>query len=170
MTRIVAAIMGWRVFLMIGLLANGLFQLKKHKSITENNGGGYMKFILILVTLLMIGCATGYQKKGISGGYSDAQIDENSYRVTFTGNGYSSKEQVENMLLYRSAELTNEKGYDWFSVNERESNEQSSIQYGRTELESTAIVKMYKGVKPESAFRSYSAKSVIEHLGKSINR
>jgi len=129
-----------------------------------------MKFILILVTLLMIGCATSYQKKGISGGYSDAQIDENSYRVTFVGNGYSSKDQVENMLLYRSAELTNEKGYDWFSVNERESNEQSHAKYGKLGLDSTAIIKMYKGVKPESAFRSYSAKSVIEHLGKSINR
>jgi hypothetical protein len=127
-------------------------------------------FICFLTAIILTSCATTYQKKGMSGGYSDVQIDENSYRVTFSGNGYSTKDQVENMLLYRSAELTKEKGFDWFSVNERESDEQSNFQYGRTGLDSTAVIKMYKGIKPDSAPRSYDAKSVIQYLGQTIKK
>ena len=129
-----------------------------------------MKIKLVIAILLLTGCATTYQAKGVSGGYSDTQIDENSYRVTFAGNGFSAKDQVENMLLLRAAELTNEKGFDWFTVNEREGDEQVSEKYGRTDIASTAIIKMFKGSKPDNASRSYDAKSVISYLGKSIKR
>ena len=74
------------------------------------------------------------------------------------------------MLLFRAAELTNEKGFDWFVISEKDSDERISEQYGRTDLSSLAIVKMFKGVKPDGLSRSYDAKSVLEHLGKSIQR
>lgn len=128
------------------------------------------KYFFIAMLLTIQSCATTYQAKGFSGGYSEAQIDENTYRVNFEGNGYSSKDQVENMLLYRSAELTNEKGFDWFVVNEREGNEDINNQYGITKLSSTAIIKMYKGTKSESNTRAYDAKSVLKHLGKNLKK
>jgi hypothetical protein len=131
-----------------------------------------MKFIPIFLTaLLMLGCATSYQKEGLlSGGYSDVQLDESTYRVTFTGNGYSTKEDVENMLLYRAAEITDANGFDWFTVNERDSDEEYTFQLNRIKLTSTAVIKMYKGTKPQSATRAYDAKSVIQYLGRSIKK
>lgn len=127
-----------------------------------------MKRMLVIIASLMLGaCATGYHSKGLTGGYSDAQIDENTYRVSFQGNGYSSKEDVENMMLYRAAEVTDQKGFDWFEVVERDSDE-AYDKNNRYRITSTAIIKTHKGKKPENAPRSYDAKSVLKYLSGSI--
>ena len=42
------------------------------------------------------------------------------YRVTFDGNTLTSRERVEGYLLYRSAELTVQNGFDWFRIVDRE--------------------------------------------------
>ena len=55
----------------------------------------------------------------ISGGYSEARIADNRYQVNFSGNTLTSRDRVEGYLLYRAAELTLEKGYDWFEINDR---------------------------------------------------
>lgn len=56
----------------------------------------------------------------VSGGYSDLRIDETHYRVTFAGNRLTSRERVESYLLFRAAELTLLKGYDYFVIEDRE--------------------------------------------------
>lgn len=67
--------------------------------------------------------ATPYQPdiagQKISGGYSETRIAENRYQVNFAGNSLTSRDRVEGYLLYRAAELTLEKGYDWFEINDR---------------------------------------------------
>jgi hypothetical protein len=72
--------------------------------------------LLILVTLLMGGCATGYNHEGFSGGFSETQLDENMFIVSFRGNGYSSSERVSDFTLLRSAELTLQNGYQYFVI------------------------------------------------------
>ena len=70
-----------------------------------------------------VGGSTPYQPfssaNRIQGGYSDAQIAEGLHRVSFAGNQLTSREQVESYLLFRSAELSLEKGYDWFAIEDR---------------------------------------------------
>lgn len=56
----------------------------------------------------------------IHGGYSEEQLGDNRYRVTFDGNTLTSRERVEGYLLYRAAELTVENGFDWFRIVDRE--------------------------------------------------
>jgi len=81
-----------------------------------------MKRLICLVVLAMfavvmlIGCATRYQKAGATGGYSDAQIDANTFLVEFRGNGNTSRQTVETYLLYRCAEVTIGAGYDFFVI------------------------------------------------------
>ena len=53
------------------------------------------------------------------GGYSDARIEANRFRVDFAGNSLTSRDTVETYLLYRAAELTVNQGYDWFAMAER---------------------------------------------------
>jgi hypothetical protein len=78
-----------------------------------------------LTLLALAGCttATPYQPVGTqgraSGGYSDLRIEDNRYRVTFSGNTMTSRETVETYLLYRAAELTQSQGYDWFVMADR---------------------------------------------------
>ena len=55
----------------------------------------------------------------VSGGYSDQVLDSTHFRVSFRGNSVTSREQVETYLLYRAAELTAAKGFDWFEMADR---------------------------------------------------
>jgi hypothetical protein len=67
--------------------------------------------------------ATPYQPnvpgQKASGGYSEVRVEPDRFRVTFAGNSLTSRPTVEAYLLYRSAELTVEQGYDWFNLVDR---------------------------------------------------
>lgn len=49
-------------------------------------------------------------------GYSDVQLDENRYRVSFTGDARTTDEAVRDLALMRAAELTARENRDWFRV------------------------------------------------------
>jgi hypothetical protein len=83
---------------------------------------------IIVAALLVLGLAacetaTPYQPLArgtvVSGGYSDQMLDDTHFRVTFSGNDTTPREQVESYLLYRAAELTSSKGFDWFEMVDR---------------------------------------------------
>jgi hypothetical protein len=74
---------------------------------------------------------TPYQPLGapgaqVSGGFTDQQLDATHFRVTFRGNSFTSREQVETYLLYRAAELTTGQGFDWFEMVERQTHNNGS--------------------------------------------
>jgi hypothetical protein len=84
---------------------------------------GGLRGLLAASLLLVLGaCAmeTPYQPSEGRYGYSDQQIEENRYRVTFSGNPSTPRDTVQNYLLYRAAELTVQKGFDHFTVVERD--------------------------------------------------
>jgi len=70
----------------------------------------------VLLALLFVGCATAYQPKGFKGGYNDIQLDHDTVRVSFRGNGYTSLDTVATYALYRCAEVTLKYGYDYFVI------------------------------------------------------
>ena len=73
--------------------------------------------------LLLSACAQPavYAPREVRGGpgYSDQQLAANRYRVTFTGNSITSREQVEDYLLRRSAEVTLQAGFTNFMFDTR---------------------------------------------------
>lgn len=81
-------------------------------------------FTLGGAALLLAACttATPYGPASKTGGYgfSDQRIEDNRYRITFRGNSTTSREIVENALLYRAAELTVQRGFDYFLVFEQD--------------------------------------------------
>ena len=74
------------------------------------------KLILLTIILITTGCSTSYQADGWTGGYTEIQLSENVYKVGFSGNGYTSRTRVENYTLLRCAELTLEKGFQYFVI------------------------------------------------------
>ena len=80
-----------------------------------------LKNVAATATLLgLFACAphpTPYQAAGPTPyGYSEQQIETNRFRVSFSGNTDTPRPAVENALLYRAAELTKARGYDYFIV------------------------------------------------------
>lgn len=53
-----------------------------------------------------------------AGGYAEARLQDDVYRVSFRGNRYTDEEAVIDMLYLRCAELTLAAGYSHFEVNE----------------------------------------------------
>ena len=77
-------------------------------------------FILGLVVATLSGCATAYQSKSFTGGYSETQLGDNIFQVSFRGNGYTSRERAADFTLLRSAEVTVENGFRYFVIVESE--------------------------------------------------
>lgn len=78
--------------------------------------------------------ATPYQPlnathSGASGGFTDTRLTEDRFRVTFSGNTLTSRETVENYLLFRAAEVTLQQGGDWFEMADRETSRDRSTYY-----------------------------------------
>jgi len=71
-----------------------------------------------LLISLVSGCTTPYQSEGFTGGYSETQLAEDRYMVSFRGNGYTGLGTVELYLIYRCAELTDWEGFDYFIIEE----------------------------------------------------
>ena len=72
--------------------------------------------LLILGALVLAGCATPYQPRGFTGGYSDRRIDSSTFHVSFRGNAYTSRQAVETASLQRCAELAVQSGFDSFAI------------------------------------------------------
>ena len=76
-----------------------------------------MKRLIASVSLLLlIGCATPYQK-GRRFGYRDSQLQENVFSVSFQGNAKCSPQDVQDYTLLRCAELCLQNGYKYFAIN-----------------------------------------------------
>ncbi len=69
-----------------------------------------------LLALGLTACATKYQPTGFTGGFSETQIDENVFLVSFTGNGFTSAERASELVLLRAAELASTHGYSYFVI------------------------------------------------------
>jgi hypothetical protein len=75
--------------------------------------------LVLALGLVLAACAGGptpYQQARDGYGYSEQRVEENRYRVSFAGNSATSRQTVEDYLLYRAAELTVQTGHDWFEV------------------------------------------------------
>jgi len=128
---------------------------------------------------------------GFRGGYADLQLDEEAFRVTYRGNGYTSSERVEKFLLFRCAELTVERDYDFFVIfNSKDESSQfayttpgsyssttnvvgsTAYTHGQyspgttipiTKHRATVIIKLFKGQKPDFPL-VYNARMLIKNL------
>lgn len=75
---------------------------------------------IMMASLSLLACAGPTAYKQATGdsefGYSQQKLQADRYRVKFAGNSKTTRETVENYLLYRAAELTLEQGGDYFIV------------------------------------------------------
>jgi len=73
-------------------------------------------FAAAILSFLLTGCMTAYQPLGATGGYQDKQLDKDTYQVSFFGNGNTPRPVVLKYFLHRCAELTLERGYEYFEI------------------------------------------------------
>ena len=77
---------------------------------------------------VMAACATAtpYQPASQPGGFdgfSQTMLQADRARITFGGNSLTKRDTVENYLLFRAAETALERGYDWFELQDTDTEE-----------------------------------------------
>ncbi|KXI28204.1 hypothetical protein AX660_17655 [Paraglaciecola hydrolytica] len=79
--------------------------------------------VLLSAVVLLGACASApaYKQATSKGGngYTDIKVADDRYRVQYQSNSKDVLD-VTNMALYRAAEITQQRGYDWFVVTSRE--------------------------------------------------
>ena len=86
--------------------------------------------VAILITIFISGCATSYKSKNWRGhGFTEKKLSSHGYIVTFEGNYYTSRTEVEEMALKRCAELTQKEGYTYFLVLKEKADRERYYEY-----------------------------------------
>lgn len=70
--------------------------------------------LTVLFCITVSGCATGYQKVSSTGNYTHMKIQDNIYKVVFSGNAYAGEERASDFALLHFAEVTLKDGYKYF--------------------------------------------------------
>lgn len=70
----------------------------------------------LVATALFSGCTTSYHPRNFTGGYTDAVLGEDRFRVTCEGTIATDKQWVADCLMYRCAEVTMQAGDKYFTI------------------------------------------------------
>ena len=84
---------------------------------------------LCLSLLILTGCATSYQPRGLSGGFEEIRLDDNIFKVSFKGNQYTSKEKAMDYAVLRSSEIALAHNFKFFVIKGSEDYSKISTEY-----------------------------------------
>ncbi|MGS2719040.1 CC0125/CC1285 family lipoprotein [Paraglaciecola aestuariivivens] len=82
----------------------------------------YLSATFITFCVFLLGCAssqpTAYQQAMGDNefGYTETRLTDSVYRIDFVGNRHSDEARIKDYAMLRAAELTLQKGHDWFVI------------------------------------------------------
>lgn len=80
-------------------------------------GLGMLRWLLLAAAAVtLVSCATPYQDYGLTGGANVTELRPDVFRVSFGGNGFTTRESVQVYWLKRCADLAIEKGFAGFEI------------------------------------------------------
>ena len=119
-----------------------------------------MKRIWLVLTtaLILVGCATTYHRVGLTGGYSQTQLGENIFQVSFRGNAYTGRERASDFSLLRSAELALKHGFTHFIIID-------SVQHTKQSIHTTPTTSRTTGSAYSSGHGAYGSATTTTYGG-----
>jgi hypothetical protein len=125
------------------------------------------KIVAIILVVFLSGCATPYQPAGFAGGFAEVQLDNDVWRVSFKGNGYTDLDRVEELVMLRSAEIALANGFTHFAFSSAKTDKNIGTINREiiTEPSANSIVVMFND-RPKVNAMVYEAKFICESVGK----
>jgi hypothetical protein len=85
----------------------------------------------LAVAASLNGCATAYQSKSFTGGFSETMLAPDTFKIGFSGNGFTSSERASDFAMLRAADKSLMLGCNYFGVmNEAEGGSTGSFTVG----------------------------------------
>ena len=72
--------------------------------------------VCLVIISLASACATPYQPRGATGGFTETRLSPEAYRVSFNGNRNTSMSRATDFTLLRCAELTLQNEFTHFVI------------------------------------------------------
>jgi hypothetical protein len=129
---------------------------------------------LALSLFFLGGCASSPdQKSSAFGGYKVDPVASDVYHVSFSGNSYTSFDRVRLSLMYRCAEVTLEKGCDYYAELTPEQIQRSLptlvVSPGATlgtpsAHKASTVIRLFKGGPPPDFPQARNARMVKEEI------
>jgi hypothetical protein len=112
-------------------------------------------FVLLLS---LSGCATtSYKPLEQTTGQDVTQVAENEFRVEYRAGLFTPQARMDDYVKLRCAEVTLQRGYDYFEMGERFDN----VMFSRT---TSVLLRVHKGKIPEGATLFHDARQVVADL------
>ncbi|MEN0060069.1 MAG: hypothetical protein AAGB31_14610 [Bdellovibrio sp.] len=106
-------------------------------------------FLILSTFLLFILNACSAVPVKYSDGFTEEKSSAGVYRVQFTGNGTTSADSAEKMLLRRCAELTQKEGYDHFTFYTKSRSDKVTYDSNVSVPRFYGVIHMHKGAVDE---------------------
>lgn len=116
-------------------------------------------------------------------GYAEMLVQPNRLRISYNGDTLTPRETVETYLLYRAAESTLERGFDYFAIAAHDARENSRYETigGRPRFGGVTVrqisnhtamaeIIMFEGEAPPPVANVYDAREVVQTLDTRILR
>lgn len=116
--------------------------------------------LALLVLATLVGCVTSnYRPLEKTTGQDVTQLTENEFTVEYTVGAMTSQRQLDEFVRLRCAELTLQRGYDYFEMGERFDN----LMFSRS---TSVMVRLHKGTIPAGANLFHDARAVVAELSR----
>lgn len=158
--------------------------------------------LVMLTTLAACVHPTPYKEAAndTGNGYTTQQIESNRFRISFKGNSETARQTVDSYMLYRSAEVAVQNGFDYFVVDNKAVDKNTAYEnYGDTlawgwgggwgfrrgpgfagpdttytqpinSYDAIADIVLFHGTKPANQPDAYDARAVLNAIGPTIIR
>jgi hypothetical protein len=137
-----------------------------------------IQFVMFSSILLFIGCAAQYSTGDLKKEFTEIQLSDNLYKVSYIGGSDFGEEKVIDLTLFRSAEVAQQNGFQYFAVIVNNNFSDTSVAAGQSTSSVSAMsyasanparintILCFKG-KPIGA--SYDVNVIIPSLRKKYN-
>jgi hypothetical protein len=116
--------------------------------------------VVAVIGAVASGCATTYQSSSFTGGFKETQLAPDVFRVSFSGNAFTSPERVQDFALLRAAELTLANNARYFAVMSSADQSRTSTYVSPGSSYTTGNVTTYGNTAQYSGTTTYAAPQV----------
>jgi hypothetical protein len=122
--------------------------------------------LIVAMTLSACAMPSDHHAADYRGGYSDAQIDRTTFRVTYRGNVAQSQAQTDELALLHSAEVAESHGYAYFtSGGNAATGTALALFSGTISVPATTLTIVCYSTRPDTTALVYDAAQVIANFG-----